>query len=155
MLNDYFGIMVDQIMTHHGILDKYIGGAIMAVYGAPFSTGKDADNALKTAINMIMALGHFNMSRQAQGKMPIDVGIGLNTGEVVSGNIDSERRMDYTVIGDGVNLTARLESATKTYELRKILISEFTVASLQDEYVLREVDRLQVKGKSERNTYDV
>ncbi|MBF95014.1 MAG: adenylate/guanylate cyclase domain-containing protein [Myxococcales bacterium] len=148
MLNDYFSIMVDQIMTHHGILDKYIGDAIMAVYGAPFSTGKDADNALKTAINMIMALGHFNMSRQAQGKMPIDVGIGLNTGEVVGGNIGSERRMDYTVIGDGVNLAARLESATKTYGA-KILISEFTVASLQDEYVLREVDRLRVKGKSE------
>ncbi|MBM65766.1 MAG: adenylate/guanylate cyclase domain-containing protein [Myxococcales bacterium] len=148
MLNDYFGIMVDQIMTHHGILDKYIGDAIMAVYGAPFSTGKDADNALKSAINMIMALGHFNMKRQAEGKMPIEVGIGLNTGEVVSGNIGSERRMDYTVIGDGVNLAARLESATKTYGA-KILVSEFTVAGLQDDYLLREVDRLRVKGKSE------
>jgi len=147
MLNEYFGIMVDQIMSNDGILDKYIGDAIMAVFGAPFATGKDADNALTSAINMHMALGHFNQLRRMDGKFPIEIGIGLNTGEVVCGNIGSSRRMDYTVIGDGVNLAARLESATKTYGA-KILISESTVAGLQKGYVIREVDLLRVKGKT-------
>ena len=147
MLNEYFGIMVDQIMSNDGILDKYIGDAIMAVFGAPFATEKDADNALTAAINMHMALGHFNQLRRMGGKHPVEVGIGLNTGEVVCGNIGSSRRMDYTVIGDGVNLAARLESATKTYGA-KVLVSESTVAALQKGYVIREVDLLRVKGKS-------
>ena len=148
MLNEYFGIMVDQIMSNDGILDKYIGDAIMAVFGAPFATGRDADNALTAALNMHMALGHFNQLRLMDGKAPVEIGIGLNTGEVVCGNIGSSRRMDYTVIGDGVNLAARLEGATKTYGA-KILISESTVAALQKGYVLREVDLLRVKGKTE------
>lgn len=148
MLNDYFGIMVDLIMSNQGILDKYIGDAIMAVYGAPFSTPQDADNALRTAIEMHLALDRFNSDRERSGKEPISVGIGLNTDEVVSGNIGSAKRMDYTVIGDGVNLAARLESATKTYGTR-LLLSEFTANDLQDSFLLREVDRLRVKGKDE------
>ena len=148
MLNDYFGIMVDLIMSHQGILDKYIGDAIMAVYGAPFSTPQDADNALRTAIEMHLALDRFNAEREQAGKEPISIGIGLNTDEVVSGNIGSAKRMDYTVIGDGVNLAARLESATKTYGTR-LLISEFTANDLQESFLLREVDRLRVKGKDE------
>lgn len=147
MLNEYFGIMVEQIMSNDGILDKYIGDAIMAVFGAPFNTGHDADNGLTAALNMHMALGHFNQMRRMEGKLPVEMGIGLNTGEVVCGNIGSSRRMDYTVIGDGVNLAARLESATKTYGA-KILISESTVEGLQKGYVLREVDLLRVKGRS-------
>ena len=148
MLNDYFGIMVDLIMSHHGILDKYIGDAIMAVYGAPFSTPQDADNALRTAIEMQLALDRFNADRARMGKEAISIGIGLNTDEVVSGNIGSAKRMDYTVIGDGVNLAARLETATKTYGTR-LLISEFTANDLQEKFLLREVDRLRVRGKDE------
>ena len=155
MLNDYFGIMVDLIMSHHGILDKYIGDAIMAVYGAPFSTPQDADNALRTAIEMHLSLDRFNADRLRVGKESISIGIGLNTDEVVSGNIGSAKRMDYTVIGDGVNLAARLESATKTYGTR-LLISEFTVSDLEEKFLLREVDRLRVKGKDEPVTiYEV
>ena len=146
MLNDYFGIMVDLIMSHQGILDKYIGDAIMAVYGAPFSTPRDADNALRTAIEMHLCLDRFNAERLSVGKESIAIGIGLNTDEVVSGNIGSAKRMDYTVIGDGVNLAARLESATKTYGTR-LLISEFTANDLKEQFLLREVDRLRVKGK--------
>jgi adenylate cyclase len=148
MLNDYFSIMVDLIMSHDGILDKYIGDAIMAVYGAPFSTPKDADNALSTAIAMHRALERFNEDRRSAGKDTITIGIGLNTDEVVSGNIGSAKRMDYTVIGDGVNLAARLESATKTYGTR-LLLSEYTVHDLKGEFHLREVDRLRVKGKDQ------
>ena len=148
MLNEYFTIMVDLIMTNKGILDKYIGDAIMAVFGAPFTTDMDADNAVRTAVEMVRSLTEFNAQRITVGKEPIRIGIGLNTDQVLSGNIGSDRRMDYTVIGDGVNLAARLESANKTYGT-VILISEFTVKRLTSDFKLREVDRLVVKGKEE------
>ncbi len=148
MLNEYFTVMYDQIVHHEGILDKYIGDAIMAVFGAPFVSPQDADNALSTAVGMIRALRTFNADRVARGDEPIGIGVGINTGEVVSGNIGSEKRMDYTVIGDGVNLAARLEGATKVYST-PILISGFTRQALTASHRLREVDLLQVKGKQE------
>jgi adenylate cyclase len=147
MLNEYFSIMVDKIGENQGILDKFIGDAIMAVFGVPFEGPRDADNAVVSAIQMMQALHPFNRDRLAAGKELVHIGIGVNTGEVVSGNIGSSKRMDYTVIGDGVNLAARLEGATKPYGTA-ILVSEFTVAALQDEYQIREVDRLRVKGKT-------
>ena len=146
MLNEYFTIMVDLIMSNSGILDKYIGDALMAVFGAPFSTGEDEDNAVRTAIQMLQSLQAFNRERVQLSKEPIRVGVGINSDQILSGNIGSDRRMDYTVIGDGVNLAARLESATKTYGV-SVLISEFTVDRLKGDYRLREVDRLRVKGK--------
>jgi adenylate cyclase len=147
MLNDYFSIMVDKIGNNQGILDKFIGDAIMAVFGAPFAGPRDADNAVVSAIQMMKSLHPFNQERLASGKEPVHIGIGVNTGEVVSGNIGSSKRMDYTVIGDGVNLAARLEGATKPYGTA-ILVSEFTIGALQDEYRVREVDRIRVKGKT-------
>jgi adenylate cyclase len=146
MLNDYFTIMVDLIMSNKGILDKYIGDAIMAVFGAPFSTSNDADNALTTAIEMMRALDQFNAARITEGREPVHIGIGVNTDQILSGNIGSERRMDYTVIGDGVNLAARLETANKTFGTQ-VLFSEYTLADLTGEYRYREADRLRVKGK--------
>jgi adenylate cyclase len=146
MLNGYFTLMVDCIMSNQGILDKYIGDAIMAVFGAPFSGPRDADNALTAAIEMFRVLEGFNARRAAEGRDRVDIGVGLSTDEVVSGNIGSERRMDYTVIGDGVNLAARLEGATKVYGAR-VLLSEFTVTALSGDYALRPVDLLRVKGK--------
>ena len=147
MLNAYFTEMYEQIVDNNGILDKYIGDAIMAVFGAPFGSSQDADNAVQSAIGMVLSLEGFNQKRVQDGREPIGIGIGINTGEVVSGNIGSEKRMDYTVIGDGVNLAARLEGATKAYGT-SILISGSTKDALTKSFALREVDLIQVKGKN-------
>jgi adenylate cyclase len=148
LLNEYFTIMVDCIQREEGMLDKFIGDAIMAVFGIPVNHNDDEDRAVRTAIAMIRELQEWNIKRTEEGKMPVDIGIGLNTDSVVSGNIGSQKRMDFTIIGDGVNLAARLESACKQYGTH-ILISEFTYAKLKDTYRIREVDYVVVKGKTE------
>ena len=148
LLNEYFTLMVDCIDREGGLLDKFIGDAIMAIFGTPFPHEDDADRAVRAAIRMVEELEAYNASRADQGLGPVDMGIGLNTGEVVAGNIGSPKRMDYTVIGDAVNLAARLESATKNYGAR-LLISEFTADALRTTYRLREVDRIVVKGKTQ------
>jgi adenylate cyclase len=129
------------------MLDKFIGDAIMAAFGIPVARDDDEDRAVRTAISMIAELNAWNRTRLAEGKKPVDMGIGLNTDTVVTGNIGSPKRMDYTVIGDGVNLAARLESACKQYRAR-ILISEFTYKKLRGTYRIREIDRVVVKGKT-------
>ncbi len=148
MLNEYFTDMVDILFRFQGILDKYIGDAIMAVFGTPFPTGRDADNALCASIEMMRKLRELNARRAEESKPTFDIGIGLNTAEILVGNIGSLKRMDYTVIGDGVNLASRLESANKYYG-SNILLSEFTRTQLQGTYALRPVDRIRVKGKTE------
>ncbi len=148
LLNDYFSIMVECIQGEGGMLDKFIGDAIMAVFGTPVPHDDDPDRAVRAAIGMLTDLAKWNVQRLAHGQKPIDMGIGLNTGHIVSGNIGSPRRMDYTVIGDGVNLAARLESACKQYGAR-ILISDFTFKNLRSTYRTREVDYVVVKGKTE------
>ena len=119
--------MVDCITREGGMLDKFIGDAIMACFGLPVAQGDDPDRAVRAAITMIQELWEWNIVRKAQGLKTVDMGIGLNTDNVVSGNIGSPKRMDYTVIGDGVNLASRLESACKAYSAR-ILASESTVS---------------------------
>jgi adenylate cyclase len=146
MLNEYFTEMVDIIFENGGILDKYIGDAIMALFGAPFASPDDADNALTVANEMMVQLAALNGRRAAEGKRPLDIGVGLSTGDVVVGNIGSARRMEYTVIGDSVNLASRLEGANKFYG-SKILLSEYTVADLRRPALLREIDLMRVKGK--------
>jgi adenylate cyclase len=146
LLNEYFSEMVDVIFDNGGILDKYIGDAIMALFGAPFQSPDDADHALAVANQMMVRLGGLNARLRESGKLELDIGIGLSTGDVVVGNIGSARRMEYTVIGDSVNLASRLEGANKQYNTR-ILLSEFTRAKLKRPALLREVDLVRVKGK--------
>ncbi len=147
LLNDYFTVMVEVIQRHGGMLDKFIGDAIMAAFGVPIAGDDDEDRAMRAAVAMMGELEKFNRSRSREGKKPIDIGIGINTGEVVSGNIGSPKRMDFTLIGDGVNLASRLESACKQYAAH-ILVSGNTVKRLKGTYRMREVDSVVVKGKT-------
>ena len=148
MLNDYFTDMIDVVFSRRGILDKFIGDAIMALFGAPFPGEHDADDAVAVANEMMRVLRRFNRERRAAGKLALEIGIGISTGELVAGNIGSPKRMDYTVIGDTVNLAARLESATKHYGAR-VLVSEATIEALSMPSRYREIDLIRVKGKQE------
>ena len=148
LLNEYFTIMVDCIQYEGGMLDKFIGDAIMAVFGTPIAHDDDEDRAVRASINMLRDLNGFNIRRASEGKKPIHIGIGINTDSIVSGNIGSPRRMDYTVIGDGVNLASRLEGACKQYHAR-LLVSEYTFKKLHGTYRSREIDRVIVKGKTQ------
>ncbi len=148
LLNEYFEEMVEAIGEYGGVLDKFIGDAIMALFGVPFRGARDADNAVAVANAMLRRLAVLNRRRAAGGRAALDIGIGIATGDVVVGTIGSPRRMSYTVIGDGVNLASRLEGATKQYQV-KILLSQATAESLTVPTPLREIDRIRVKGKHE------
>jgi adenylate cyclase len=148
LLNEYFTAMVECVQKEGGMLDKFIGDAMMAVFGIPLAHEDDPDRGVRAAIAMMRELGSFNRRRASLGSKPIDIGIGLNTDVVVSGNIGSPKRMDYTVIGDGVNLASRLESACKQYGAH-ILISQNTLNRLRSTYRMREIDAVIVKGKTE------
>lgn len=147
-LNIYFTDMVAQIIEQKGIVDKFIGDAIMALFGAPVVSKYSADNVLNAALKMIQALEYFNQKQMKIGKITFQVGIGINTGEAIVGNIGSEQKLEYTVIGDTVNLGARLEGLTKSYQV-PILISEFTKNAVvhENRYLFINVDTVKVKGK--------
>ncbi|MBT7540159.1 MAG: GAF domain-containing protein [Gammaproteobacteria bacterium] len=148
LLNEYFDIMVEAISEQGGMVDKFIGDAIMAAFGIPVGHDDDEDRGVRAGINMIARLWEWNVEREKEGKMPVDMGLGLNTDNIVAGNIGASKRMDYTMIGDGVNLAARLESACKQYSAR-ILISDFTYQKLKGTYQVRYIDDVVVKGKTE------
>jgi len=148
MLNDYFETMVDAVMAYKGTLDKYIGDAIMAVFGSPLALEDHAWRAVQTSVEMRHRLKAFNRIRHDKQQPPIEIGIGINSGSVISGNIGSSKRMEFTAIGDGVNLSARLESATKQYGC-DIVISENTYRPCADQVWALELDRIRVKGKEE------
>ncbi|HIK12130.1 MAG TPA: GAF domain-containing protein [Oscillatoriaceae cyanobacterium M33_DOE_052] len=148
MLNEYFERMVDAVFKYKGTLDKYIGDALMAVFGSPLPLADHEWCSVQTAVDMRLRLAQFNAERKAAGKMQISIGIGIHADEVVSGNIGSSKRMELTSIGDGVNLASRLEGTSKMYGT-DIVISQKTYEKCQDKIWARELDFITVKGKSE------
>lgn len=149
LLNRYLDRMSAIVEKHGGVIDKYIGDAIMALYGAPVVSPDAADNAIATARDMVTALATLNAELLAGGKPSLAVGIGINTARVVAGNMGSRSRLNYTVVGDGVNLASRLESLTKdpAYATR-IIISEATLRAARHPPSLRPLGRVTVKGKT-------
>jgi len=145
MLNDYFTDMVDVVFAHNGILDKYIGDMIMAVFGSVRSRRDDAANAVLVGSRMMMALRELNLRRSAAGQEPIHIGIGISTGDVVAGSIGSPKRLEYTVIGDRVNLAERLQNANKYYGTG-VLMCETTAARLNKPVRMRDLDLIRVRG---------
>jgi adenylate cyclase len=155
LLNEYFTDMVGIVIQEDGVVDKYIGDAIMAVFGAPVPKTDDAKRAVRAAVRMRAALVELNVRLEKKGKPVIKTGIGIHTGEVIAGNIGSEARMEYTVIGDAVNLASRLESNTKDLGVN-VLISQQTHDLIGDEFETRPVKEITVKGKTKPvMTYEV
>ncbi|MEK7711873.1 MAG: adenylate/guanylate cyclase domain-containing protein [Pseudomonadota bacterium] len=149
LLNDYLTQMTDKVFQHDGLLDKYIGDAIMAVYGAPIPHPQHARLACRTAVDMMQELRRMQADWKQRGLPGMDIGIGINTGPMVVGNMGSRTRFDYTVIGDAVNLGARIEALNKQYGTH-ILISEFTYHQVKDEFPqAREIDVTTVRGRNE------
>ncbi len=145
-LNTYFTMMVDIIMDHQGIVDKYIGDAIMAIFGAPVKHDDDAYQSVSAGLDMVEAMRSFNAKQQAKGYPPFLTGIGINYGIVTVGNIGAEKKMDYTVIGDMVNLASRLEGLTKEYR-QDLIISESLQRKISENFPTRLLDTVAVKGK--------
>ena len=146
MLNDYLGAMSDVISRWEGTLDKYVGDAIIAFWGAPLNQEDHAELALRCALHMMQRLETLQNKWRAEGKEPLDSGIGINTGEVVVGNIGAEgKKMDYTVIGDHVNLCERTEQLTRKYNAR-IVITEFTLNKIRPLISARQFGHMSVKG---------
>jgi len=147
LLNEYLTVMTDIVFKYEGTLDKYMGDAIMAVYGAPLEQSDHPSRACYSALNMMEGLKRLNKSWILEGKKPLDIGIGINTGMMMVGNMGSDQRFDYTVMGDAVNLGSRLEGANKAYQTN-ILISDSTYKRVKDEFVCMEMDSVKVKGKT-------
>ncbi|HEX7944205.1 MAG TPA: adenylate/guanylate cyclase domain-containing protein, partial [Phenylobacterium sp.] len=146
MLNEIFTDLFEAVAGSDGVLDKFIGDAVMAVYGAPLPSGRDALNSVDSAVNMVGMIAAINARRQAKGLGVLGLGVGVATGEVVAGTIGSPKRMDYTVIGDSVNLASRLEAITKDYQVG-IIVCEDTAAAVGEAYPMRELDTLRVRGR--------
>jgi adenylate cyclase len=146
LLNEYFSEMVGIVMQEDGVVDKYIGDAIMAVFGAPVPKPEDAVNAVRAAVRMRQSLQALNRRLEERGVAPLRTGIGIHTGEVIAGNIGSEKRMEYTVIGDAVNLASRLESNTKELGVN-VLISEDTYELTKHVVEVRAMREITVKGR--------
>jgi adenylate cyclase len=146
-LNEYFSRMVDIVFRHRGTVDKFVGDMVMALFGAPLDDPDHAENAVRTAVEMVEALGHLNRKWADNGQAQLDIGIGVNSGEMIAGNIGSSSIMSYTVIGDNVNLAARLESLNKDYRTR-VIISDATRVRLSGGYEIDPLGDVVVKGKT-------
>jgi class 3 adenylate cyclase len=150
-LNEYMSVMVNCVNVTHGIVDKFIGDAIMATWGAAFSKGNDAENAVNSALMMREVLKKFNEGRGSEKKPIIKMGAGLNYGKVIAGQIGSEERLEYTVIGDAVNLASRVESLNKPFGT-DILITDNLYQKVKDIFRVEKMQSIKVKGKAEPQT---
>jgi len=148
LLNEYLTVMTDIVFKYDGTLDKYMGDAIMAIYGAPLDLPDHASKACRSALEMMRELEKLNKKWLAEGKKPVDIGIGINTGPMMVGNMGSEQRFDFTVMGDSVNLGSRLEGANKNYKTN-VIISEYTYEKVKGEFLCMELDSVRVQGKRE------
>lgn len=148
MLNEYFGIMVKIINSHGGVVDKFIGDAIMAVWGAPKTGDRDAHQAVRACLEMRRALEGLNESRIARGHTPISIGMGLHAGQAISGTIGSDERMEYTVIGNTVNTASRIEASTKAFG-SDLLISDSVIEKIGEDFSYELAGAAEVKGRSE------
>ena len=148
LLNDYFDAMIEIIQDNDGTVDKIIGDAIMAFWNAPIETENHALKAVQTAQKMQRRLDDLNATWAAQSMPTIQTGIGINTGVCIIGNIGSKRRVNYTLIGDTVNATARLEALCKNYD-DNILISDHTFSHIKHQLFCEFIDKVEVKGKQE------
>jgi adenylate cyclase len=147
ILNQYLTEMTDVIFHHQGTVDKYMGDAIMAFWGAPRPQPDHARRACSTALDMMRELGILNQRWEAEGRQKLDIGVGINTGPMTVGNMGSQRRLDYTVMGDSVNLASRLEGLNKEYGTN-IIVSDTTLREVGDDFVTRFLDLVIVKGRS-------
>ncbi len=148
LLNEYFTAMTEVVLAHKGLLDKFIGDAVMAVFGAPLPYVNHAEAACAAALDMCAALDRFNAGLVERGLEPFDIGIGLNTAPMVAGNMGSARRLSYTVMGEGVNVASRLEGLNKLYGTR-ILISRSTQDRIGAAFWTRTVDIVRPVGARE------
>jgi class 3 adenylate cyclase len=149
MLNRYFSIMVEYIIRYNGVLDKYIGDALMVHFGILGDIKNPADKAVMAAIDMIKSLSSFNEQQDKRNEPQIKIGIGIHTGELVAGNIGSTNRMEYTVVGDTVNLASRAEGLTKLFGARIVItVSTYRNLKGRDSYLIRPLDIIVVKGKT-------
>lgn len=146
-LNEYFSRMVDIVFRHKGTVDKFVGDMVMALFGAPLDDPDHADHAVQASIDMVRELGDLNRSWAERGMPQLDIGVGINSGDMIAGNIGSSSIMSYTVIGDNVNLGSRLESLNKDYKTR-IIMSDATRTRLMKVYESRPLGDVTVKGKS-------
>ena len=148
LINRFLTPMTDIIMRNGGTIDKYMGDCIMAFWNAPLDVDKQRYWALQTAHEMLKHLEGLNEELEKENSLPIKVGIGLNTGEVVVGNMGSDQRFDYSCLGDAVNLAARLEGQSKNYGV-EIILGEETAVNMEKDFAMLELDRIAVKGKEE------
>jgi adenylate cyclase len=148
MLNEYFAVMVKIINANGGIVDKFIGDAIMAVWGVPKANKKDAHNAVKACLEMRRALADLNEKRMNRKEPPIQIGMGLHAGSAISGTIGSDERMEYTIIGNTVNTGSRIESSTKAFG-SDLLVSDTVLEKIGDAYLTEYAGSAEVKGRSE------
>ena len=147
LLHDFLNPMSNIIIEQGGTIDKYIGDAIMALFGAPLDMADHARRSCRTALKMVAVLGELGKEWATQGRPQVRIGVGINSGVAAVGNMGSDRLFDYTAIGDNVNLASRLEGLNKYYGTN-ILLSQATVKSLDEDFILRQVDLVQVKGKA-------